>query len=93
MSQRYFRAASDTYEAVRSQLDAAWGLPNDKGTATCIEPAANAPRDASGNVLLAVRNEFCEFPAVQTVLPFLLANGVVQEITASDYWAAMPQSP
>lgn len=92
MSQRFFRASAATYESVRSQLDAAWGLPNDKGTHTCAEPAATAPHDAQGRVLLAVRPKFCEFEAVAAVLPLLLSSGSVQEITEAEYWAAFPQS-
>jgi hypothetical protein len=48
----YYRADADTYEAVRAAIDAAMGWP-DEGTVTSIEPAATAPRDAAGRVLLA----------------------------------------
>lgn len=89
MSQRYFRASVATYEAVRSQLDAAWGLPNDLGTTTCIAPAATAPKDSFGRVVLAVRPEFCDYDAVASVLPDLLASGLVEEIDADAYWAAV----
>lgn len=92
MSQRYFRSDSVTYEAIRLQLDAAWGLPNDKGTATCFTPAAAAPQDSMGRVLLAVRPEFCEFDAVSSVLPSMLSSGAVEEIDAAAYWASQPQS-
>jgi hypothetical protein len=90
--QRYFRSEPAVYEAIRSQLDAAWGLPNDKGTVTCIEPAETAFRDGDGMVLLAVRSEFCEFPAVSSMLPTLLASGSVEEINAAEYHAAFPPS-
>lgn len=92
MSQRYFRSDSVTYEAIRSQLDAAWGLPNDKGTQTCFAPAGVAPQDSAGRVLLAVRPEFCEFDAVAAVLPSLLSGGIVEEIDAATYWGSQPQS-
>ncbi len=92
MSQRYFRSDSVTYEAIRSQLDAAWGLPNDKGTQTCFSPAGVAPHDSAGRVLLAVRPEFCEFDAVAAVLPSLLSGGIVEEIDMATYWASQPQS-
>lgn len=88
---RYFRSDAIAYESIRSQLDAAWTLPNDKGTSTCIAPVASAPHDASGRVLLAVRPEFCEFDAVASVLPQLLASGAVEEIDAATYWASQPQ--
>ena len=80
---RYFRIPSDAnYEALRLQLDAAFGhvTPN-----TCVDPAAVAPRDSQGRILLAVRVEFCEFAAVAAMLPSLLAGGVVEEINASEY--------
>lgn len=83
MSQRYFRTTDAvTYEQVRLGLDAAWGhVP----PTTCIDPADVAPRDAQGRILLAVRPEFCEYEAAATMLPQLLASGVVEEITADEY--------
>jgi hypothetical protein len=88
--QRYFRSEPEVYEFVRGQLDAAWGLPNDKGTLTCIDPVSVVLKDANGMALLAVRSEFCEFPAVAAVLPSLLAGGSVEEIDAANYEAALP---
>jgi hypothetical protein len=89
---RYFRASSAVYEQVRASLDAAWGLPNALGTATCIEPAATAPKDTEGRVLLAVQGWFCEFAEVASLLPQLIASGAVEEITAAEYQAAI-QTP
>jgi hypothetical protein len=86
---RYFRATETVYEQARAALDAAWGLPNALGTQTCIEPAATAPRDAQGRVLLAVHDEFCVLPAAAEMLPQLLASGAVEEITAAEYQAAV----
>lgn len=84
---RYFRTADAAlYESIRLQLDAAWGHPNaETKTETCIDPAAVAPRDSHGRILLAVRPEFCAFPAVAALLPQLLSSGAVQEIDAADY--------
>lgn len=91
---RFFRSTADVYEQVRASLDAAWGLPDDKGTATCIEPAATAPRDAQGRIVLAVSNEFCKYPVASELLPQLLASGAVEEIDAATYQAAVqPQEP
>jgi hypothetical protein len=93
MSQRYFRTADEAmYEQVRIGLDAAWGHPNGN-TLTCIDPAAVAPRDAQGRILLAVKPEFTEFPAAAAMLPDLLASGQVVEITEAEYRAALPQVP
>lgn len=90
MTYRYFSAPEPVYEQVRQHLNAAWGLPNDKGTHTCFLPATDAWRDGSGNCLLCVLAEWCQYPAVSEVLPDLLASGAVTEITGADYWAADP---
>jgi len=85
---RYFRAATDVvYEQARAALDSAWGLPNDKGTATCIAPVAMAPRDSAGRPMVAVSDEWCEWPPADTLLPQLLASGAVAEINEADYKA------
>jgi hypothetical protein len=89
---RYFRclAGDATYEAVRLTLDAAWGLPNDKGTPTCMEPANIAPRDLQNRIVVAVNDEFCQYPAVIEMLPGLLQSGAVEEITREVYTEAWP---
>ena len=87
---RYFRTVSDAvYEQSRLTLDAAWGLPNQKGTVTCIDPAAKAPRDANGAIVLAVMDEFCEFTVAIDLLPQLLASGLVEEIDEPTYRAVV----
>ena len=88
MNQRYFRSDSATYEAIRLQLDAAWGHGPGTGTLTCVEPAATAPRDGQGRVLLAVLAEFCGYEAVAAMLPQLLGSGAVSEIDEATYRAA-----
>ena len=93
---RYFRAINDeVYEQARLTLDAAWGLPSTDGrTVTCIDPASVAPRDSQGRIVLAVDNEFCEYPVARELLPQLLASGSVEEIDAATYQAAVqPQEP
>jgi len=93
MSQRFFRGDVATYETIRADLDAAWGLPNDKGTTTCISPATTAPKDSQGRVLLAVNDEFATCEPAATLLPQLLASGAVQEISQAAYRASLPQMP
>lgn len=88
MTQRFFRSDEATYEAVRSGLDAEWGHGPGTGTETCYEPAATAPRDEDGRLVLAVRLEFCEYDAVAAMLPGLLASGAVEEIDEATYRAA-----
>jgi hypothetical protein len=88
---RFFRTSvDDVYEQARLTLDAAWGLPDQRGTMTCIEPAASAPRDAQGRILLAVADEFCTYSVAVDLLPQLLASGVVEEIDRETYMATMP---
>lgn len=90
---RYFRAASDAvYEQARLTLDSAWSLPNDKGTTTCIAAVGLAPRDSEGRPMVAVSNEWCEWPPADTLLPQLLAGGAVTEISEADYKANWPES-
>lgn len=92
---RYFRTNDAAlYETIRQQLDAAWGHPSADGTTlTCFDPAAVAPRDSQGRVLLAVKDEFCTYEAVATVLPQLLASGAVEEVSEAEYRAALPKMP
>lgn len=83
MNNRFFRTADVAlYEQIRLGLDAAW---NHQLPTTCIDPAAVAPRDSQGRILLAVRPEFVAFDAVAGMLPGLLASGSVEEISEADY--------
>lgn len=91
MTYRFFRSNDDAlYEQVRLGLDRAWGhVP----PTTCIQPAATAPRDDTGRIVLAVRREFTEFPAAAAILPDLLASGQVVEISEAEYRAAIIVAP
>lgn len=91
---RCFRTASESlYESIRLQLDTAWGHPNaETKTITCFDPAAVAPRDKAGRLLLAVNDEFATWEPASTLLPQLLASGAVEEITEAEYRAAI-QTP
>jgi hypothetical protein len=95
VTQQYFRTAnSELYETIRLQLDAAWGHPTPDGrTLTCIQPAASAPRDSEGRILLAVQADFVTYEPVASILPELLAGGSVEEITREQYLAALPPDP
>ena len=88
MSQRFFRSSPDVYEAMRTQLDAAFGYP-DGVTQTVWRPVAQALKDADGRCLLAVHSSSCDRPAVAGVLPSLLASGVVEEIDEATYMASI----
>lgn len=90
IAHRYFAADEQTYEQVRATLDAAWGLPDDNGTVTCLRPAAdNAPRDGSGRVVVGVLPDWCSWEPAATLLPQLLESGAVQEISAAAYFACL----
>lgn len=94
LSQRYFRASAETYEAMRLGLNEAWGFP-DAGTQSCYMAADNqaVPKDAAGMLYLAVHSDWCDWPAVAAVLPDLLANGSVEEVDRDAYMAALPVGP
>lgn len=93
---RCFRclAGDAAYEQARLALDDAWGHPTPDGlTLTCIEPAATAPRDPQGRIVLAVQDAFAEFPAAASMLPELIASEAVEEISEDDYHAAVARTP
>ena len=92
---RYFRcdAGDEAYEQARLALDAAWGHPNaETKTQTCIDPAAVAPRDASGRIVLAVNETFCAYSAAEQMLGYMISSGAAAEITEAEYATAV-QSP
>lgn len=91
---RFFRAAEAVYEAIRSQLDAAYGYPNpETKTQTAIPPASEAIRDSFGRILMAASAAECDYVLPSQLLPELLASGAVEEIDAATYQAALPQTP
>lgn len=93
MMRRYFAADPAVYEQVRLHLNSAWGLPNERGTATCFLPASDAYSDQQGRALLGVPAVWCKWPAVAAVLPDLLANGTIEEIDGETYWSHAPLAP
>jgi len=89
---RFFRceAGDEAYEGARLGLDAAWGHPNAATrTVTCIDPAAVAPRDEQGRIVLAVTKEFCAYQEAAQMLELMLGGGAAVEITEADYRAAV----
>lgn len=82
--QRYFRATESKYEALRRAMDEVLGLPNQRSD-TAITPAATAPRNASGHVLVAVAESLHQQPGIDA----LLDNGNATEITEAEYAASV----
>jgi hypothetical protein len=92
MTHRFLKAAPAVYESMRAQIDAAWGYPTPH-TQTCIPPAAEQFKAADGDCIMGVKAEWCGWEPVATLLPEMIAAGLVKEISEADYWAAMPQTP
>jgi hypothetical protein len=91
MTARYFRAAASAYEAVCVQLDAAYGYPNaETKTARTLPAAADLPSDAAGRVYLSISRDYCDYVLPAQMLPSLLANGTVEELTPQEYFSAIP---
>jgi hypothetical protein len=85
----YLRATVEVYEAARAQMDAARGLPA-RGQVTSFDPADVAPRDGDGRVVLALRDSDLTATGVDSLLPQLIAAGLVEQITAEQYAAVLP---
>lgn len=90
MSHRFFTASEAVYEQARAALDTAFGYPSDFAH-TVFSPAAEGIRDASGKMLLAIRSDFADADPAASMLAPLLASGAVQELTAEEYAARVPQ--
>jgi hypothetical protein len=88
---RYFRSSSAVYAGICAQLDAAYGYPNEATkTLRTLPLAADLPADGQGRVYLAVDAAYCEYILPGELLPELIAAGLVEEITAAQYAAVLP---
>jgi hypothetical protein len=88
---RYFRATPVIYADIGSQLDAAYGYPNaETKTLRTLSPVADLPADGQGRVYLAVSAAYCDYNLPSELLPQLIAAGLVEEITAEQYAAVLP---
>lgn len=89
---RYFRSQPEVYESVRASLDAEYGYPNAATkTLTSISPVGHLPTDDAGRVYLAISAEYCDYVLPSQMLPELIASGLVEELTAEEYAAVLPQ--
>lgn len=89
---RFFIAPVGAYEAMRAQIDAAWGYPT-AHTQTSIPPAAEQHKTQDGECVLGVFAEYCDWPPVPTLLADAQAAGVLREITEAEYWAIVQPGP
>jgi hypothetical protein len=88
---RYFRSTLAVYASICAQLDAAYGYPNEATkTLRTLPLAADLPADGQGRVYLAVDAAYCEYILPGELLPELIAAGLVEEITAAQYAAVLP---
>lgn len=91
---RYFRSSVAVYLSICGQLDAAYGYPNTSTkTARALPLASELPNDSTGRVYLAVTAAESQYILPSQLLPQLLANGAVEEITAAEYQSVLPTLP
>ena len=91
---RYFRSTPAVYASICSQLDAAYGYPNaETKTERTLPLVGDLPPDSQGRIYLAVSAAYCDYILPGQMLPDLLASGAVEELTESQYVAAVPQVP
>jgi len=77
---RFFRLTAFAYESIRKQMDAESGYPSEQAE-TWFTPAADCPKDAVGNCLIA---------AIPPIADRLAEVG--EELTQEQYEAALPKS-
>ena len=52
--------------------------------------AETLPTDPQGRVYLAISAEYCEYNLPSEMLPQLIADGLVEELTAEQFEAVLP---
>lgn len=88
---RYFRSTTAVYLSICSQLDAAYGYPNaETKTERALPLAETLPSDPQGRVYLAISSDYCEYVLPRELLPQLIAQGAVEEISAAEYEKQFP---
>lgn len=88
---RYFRAMPPVYAEVCSQLDTAYGYPNQQTLTYRALPLADTLLvDEQGRIYLEVLAEYCEFNLPVELLPQLLADGLVEELTQAQWDELFP---
>jgi hypothetical protein len=88
---RFFRSTPAVYANICAQLDAVYGYPNaETKTLRTLPLTADLPSDGQGRVYLAVSADYCDYNLPSELLPQLIAAGAVEEITAEQYAAVLP---
>jgi hypothetical protein len=88
---RYFRSTPAVYADICAHLDAAYGYPNEATkTQRALPLAADLPNDGEGRLYLCISAAYCDYNLPSELLPQLIAAGLVEEITAAQYAAVLP---
>jgi hypothetical protein len=85
---RIFRTSPQAYEAIRAQIDAAFGYPYFSDpenptvatTETCMPPVESATKDADGNAYITLADEHSKLPQIAPALAALIANQTLVEV-------------
>lgn len=90
---RYFRATAAVYASLCEMLDIAYGYPRpETHTTRTLPPVESLPVDDAGRVYLAISAEMCDYHLPAQLLPSLLFSGQVEEVTAAEYAALLPEA-
>jgi hypothetical protein len=88
---RYFRSTSAVYASIGEQLDQAYGYPRPETlTDRTLPPVDSLPTDDQGRVYLAVSAAYCDYVLPGQLLPDLIAAGHVEELSAAEFHAVLP---
>jgi hypothetical protein len=87
---RIFRTSPQAYEAIRAQIDAAFGYPYFSDpenptvatTETCMPPVKSAITDADGNAYIALADEHSTLPQIAPALAALIADKTLIEVSS-----------
>jgi len=91
---RFFRAATAVYDSVRAELDAAYGYPDSEtGMMTSIPASSDLPLDDTGRVYLAIAAAYCDYETVASMLPALIHDGHIEEISEAEFLLVLPVNP
>jgi hypothetical protein len=87
---RIFRTTPQAYEAIRAQIDAAFGYPYFSDpenptvatTETCMPPVESAITDTDGNCYITLADEHSTLPQIAPALAALIADKTIIEVSS-----------